>query len=68
MEIKKLVVDIYLKGDKKPSYSAPLIQESDIDQFYSELNDSNPVMEFGDFYFAKSEFRCARLKEVKENK
>ena len=66
-EIKKLFqLKIYLKGSMFCKYKNPILMDEDeIDQFYSELNDSTPIMEFGGFYFPKSEFRYAKTKVKK---
>lgn len=65
MKVIKYEISIFMKGIKKPIYTVDVSSEDDIDQFYEELCDDKPVMEFGSCYFAKDNFNYAKVKEKK---
>ena len=61
---ERYILYIYLK--KKwfcVAKSTPLTEEQ-LDEFYAELNNSDLVMEFGEFYFNKTELRYAKTKKI----
>lgn len=62
---ERYILYIYLK--KKwfcVAKSTPLTEEQ-LDEFYAELNNSDLIMEFGEFYFNKTELRYAKTKKIK---
>ena len=61
----KYVIEIYLLGKKKCIFKSVPLDMDEVDQVYAEICDNKPVMEFGDFYFNKTQFNYALVKSVK---
>ena len=59
-------IKIYLKGSLFCKYKNKiLLDEEEVDLFYKELTNDTPIMEFGGFYFDKSQFKYAKTKVKK---
>ena len=62
MDFRKIILKIYIKNKKKPIAIAQLNSESQVNDFFKELNDQNlKFIKFGQIGLNKTEFRYAEI-------
>lgn len=62
---ERFIIYIYIKHKFRCIAKSTPLTEEQLDEFYAELNNNSLVMEFGEFYFNKCDFKYAKTKKIK---